>query len=51
MTSALRRYQVIAWIVGTLLVVLALVGVPLKYLSAHGSNPQRLGDDVRQAVE
>lgn len=31
MKSALVRYRVIAWIVGLLLVVLTLVGMPLKY--------------------
>lgn len=29
--SALTRYRVMAWIVGVLLAVLVLVGVPLKY--------------------
>ena len=29
--SALLRYQVMAWIVGVLLVVLVCVGVPMKY--------------------
>jgi integral membrane protein len=31
MRSALLRYRVIAWVVGVLLVVLTLVGMPLKY--------------------
>jgi integral membrane protein len=48
--SALRRYQVMAWIVGTLLVVLALIGVPLKYLAPVGSDPQRLGDGISMYV-
>lgn len=30
--SALLRYRVMAWIVGVLLVVLMLVGMPLKYV-------------------
>jgi integral membrane protein len=30
---ALRRYRVIAWIVGVLLIVLVCIGVPLKYLA------------------
>lgn len=30
--AALLRYRVMAWVVGTLLIVLVLVGVPLKYL-------------------
>lgn len=32
--GALLRYRVIAWVVGTGLVVLVLIGVPLKY-AAH----------------
>jgi integral membrane protein len=31
MASALLRYRVIAWVVGVGLVVLVLIGVPLKY--------------------
>ncbi len=31
--AALRRYRVMAYVVGVLLVVLVLVGVPLKYLA------------------
>lgn len=31
--SALLRYQVMAWVVGVLLVVLVCVGVPLKYFA------------------
>jgi integral membrane protein len=42
--AALLRYRVMAWIVGVLLIVLILVGVPLKYLTAHGSQPQLLGE-------
>jgi integral membrane protein len=30
--GALTRYRIIAWIVGVFLVVLVLVGMPLKYL-------------------
>jgi integral membrane protein len=33
-----------AWIVGVLLVVLILVGVPLKYLSPDGTDLQHLGE-------
>ena len=36
MQGALTRYRTIAWIVGVLLIVLVLVGMPLKYL---GDNP------------
>ena len=44
MKSALTRYRVMATIVGVLLVVLILVGVPLKYLTADGSDAQQLGE-------
>jgi integral membrane protein len=39
----LLRYRVMAYVVGTLLIVLALVGVPLKYLATDGSNAQQTG--------
>jgi integral membrane protein len=39
----LLRYRVMAYVVGTLLIVLALVGVPLKYLATDGSDAQQLG--------
>ena len=32
MQGALTRYRIIAWIVGVVLIVLVLVGMPLKYL-------------------
>ena len=35
--AALIRYRVMAYLVGTLLVVLVLVGVPLKYLAGNGT--------------
>jgi integral membrane protein len=35
-----------AWIVGSLLIVLVLIGVPLKYLTAHGSTPQLIGEAI-----
>jgi integral membrane protein len=34
--GALLRYRIMAYLVGTLLVVLVLVGVPLKYLAGNG---------------
>ncbi len=37
MRNALIRYRVMAYIVGTLLVVLVCVGLPLKYLGGDGS--------------
>ena len=43
MKAALLRYRVMANIIGVLLIVLVLVGVPLKYLSADGSGAQQLG--------
>jgi len=43
---ALTRYRVMAWIVGSLLIVLVLIGVPLKYLTAHGSTPQLIGEAI-----
>jgi integral membrane protein len=39
-----------AWIVGVLLIVLVVVGVPLKYLATAGSDPQRFGDSVSMYV-
>ncbi|MFL6088814.1 MAG: DUF3817 domain-containing protein [Aeromicrobium sp.] len=50
MEAALTRYRVMAWIVGTLLVVLVFVGMPLKYLATHGSSVQLLGDQVTMVV-
>ncbi len=35
--SALLRYRVMAYLVGVLLVVLVLVGVPLKYFADNGT--------------
>ena len=32
MQGALTRYRIIAWIVGVVLIVLVLIGMPLKYL-------------------
>jgi len=43
-TNALLRYRVMANVVGVLLVVLILVGMPLKYLAADGSDPQQTGE-------
>lgn len=34
--GSLLRYRVMAWIVGILLIVLVLVGVPLKYFADNG---------------
>ena len=35
--NALLRYRVMAYVVGVLLVVLVLVGMPLKYLADNGA--------------
>ena len=35
--AALTRYRVMAWVVGVLLAVLVLVGMPLKYLGGNDS--------------
>ena len=34
--AALLRYRVMAYLVGVLLVVLVLIGLPLKYLGGNG---------------
>ena len=44
MKSALTRYRVMATVVGVLLIVLILIGVPLKYLTTEGSDLQQLGE-------
>ena len=44
MKPALFRYRVMANIVGVLLIVLVLVGVPLKYLSPDGSSAAQAGE-------
>ena len=46
MKAALLRYRVMANIVGVLLIILILVGVPLKYLASEGSGPQNLGENI-----
>jgi len=42
--AALTRYRVMANLVGVLLIVLVLVGVPLKYLAIPGTGPQEVGE-------
>lgn len=44
MTGALLRYRVMAYVVGVLLIVLIVIGVPLKYLAADGTDPQQVGE-------
>jgi len=46
--TALLRYRVMATVVGVLLVVLVLVGVPLKYLAEDGTRPQLTGEWITQ---
>lgn len=43
MTGHLLRYRVMAYVVGTLLIVLVCVGVPLDHLAEDGTTPQRVG--------
>ncbi|HZN17292.1 MAG TPA: DUF3817 domain-containing protein [Micromonosporaceae bacterium] len=43
MYSALRRFQVIAYVVGVLLLVLALVAMPLKYLADQPALVEMVG--------
>jgi integral membrane protein len=46
--TALLRYRVMANVVGVLLIVLILVGVPLKYLTEDGTHPQLTGEWITQ---
>jgi integral membrane protein len=46
--TALLRYRVMANVVGVLLVVLILVGVPLKYLAEEGTRLQSTGEWITQ---
>ena len=46
MRGALNRYRVMATVVGVLLVVLILVGMPLKYLLTEGSSLQQVGEFI-----
>jgi integral membrane protein len=47
--KTLKAYRVLAWIVGTLIIVL-YVAVALKYLTSEGSDIQKLGSDVTAVV-
>ena len=44
MDGHLLRYRVMANVVGVLLIVLVVIGVPLKYLAGDGTEPQELGE-------
>ncbi|MBA2417992.1 MAG: DUF3817 domain-containing protein [Nocardioidaceae bacterium] len=46
MHSALIRYRVMATVVGVLLIVLIVIGVPLKYFAAEGTEPQQIGEFI-----
>ena len=46
---ALRRYQVLAYVVGVLLVILT-IGVVLKYLTGDGTGTQHAGEVITQWV-
>jgi integral membrane protein len=46
--NALLRYRVMANVVGVLLIVLVLVGVPLKYLTEDGTGSQQTGEWITQ---
>ncbi len=48
MKTALLRYRVMANVVGVLLIVLILVGVPLKYLVQDGTSLQLVGEWITQ---
>ena len=48
MTSLLTPYRVMATVVGVLLIVLCLIGLPLHYLSPHGSQAEAIGDGISQ---
>ena len=48
MKSALLRYRVMANVVGVLLIVLILVGVPLKYLTPEGTGLQHTGEWITE---
>ncbi len=45
----LLAYRVLAYVTGVLLVVLT-IGVPLKYLTTDGSDPQATGDWITHVV-
>lgn len=49
MSRLFSVYRVLAFVVGALLVVLT-AGVILEYGTAHGSSPQRLGEQVTFVV-
>jgi integral membrane protein len=48
-SGALLRYRAMAYLVGTLLIVLT-IGVVLKYLTTNGTAPQSLGEAITMYV-
>ena len=48
MKSLLTPYRVMANVVGVLLIVLVLIGLPLHYLSPDGSQAEAVGDGISQ---
>ena len=48
MRAALTPYRVMASIVGVLLIILCLIGLPLHYLSPDGSQAEAAGDWISQ---
>jgi integral membrane protein len=49
-TGTLLRYRIMAYIVGTLLIVLVCIGVPLKYLTDEGSGAHDTGEWITAYV-
>lgn len=49
MKNTLKAYRALAWIVGTLIIIL-YVAVALKYLTSDGTDIQKLGSDVTSVV-
>jgi integral membrane protein len=49
-TGTLLRYRIMAYVVGTLLIVLVCIGVPLEYLSTDGSGAQEAGESITMYV-
>lgn len=50
MTGTLLRYRIMAYVVGTLLIVLICIGVPLKYLAADSSDAQEVGEWITSVL-
>ncbi|WP_246162067.1 DUF3817 domain-containing protein [Aeromicrobium ginsengisoli] len=49
MDKTLKAYRAMAWIVGTLIIIL-YVAVAVKYLATDGTDLQRTGSDVTSVV-